>query len=138
MITALHEWLRERFAEVPPKSLLGKAIGYALGQQQLNHYLTDGRLRMDNNLAENAIRPFVVGRKNWLFSGNAAGARAALYSLIETARANKLEPYWYLRHVFERLPLATNEEDFRALLPQYIDRALIAVNPSAWELFTRR
>lgn len=131
LIAALHEWLRERFAEVPPKSLLGKAIGYTLGQwPRLSHYLTDGRLRMDNNLAENAIRPFVVGRKNWLFSGNAAGARAsaALYSLIETARANKLEPYWYLRHVFERLPLATNEEDLRALLPQYIDRTLIAVN----------
>jgi len=80
-------------------------------------------------LAENAIRPFVVGRKNWLFAGNAEGARASasLYSLIETAKANKLEPYWYLRHVFERLPLAKTDEDYRALLPQHIDRSLVAV-----------
>jgi transposase len=113
---------------VPPKSLLGKAISYTLKQwHRLDKYLEDGRLRMDNNLAENAIRPFVVGRKNWLFSGNAAGARASasLYSLIETAKANGLEPYWYLRHIFERLPLAKTEYELRSLLPQYIDRGLL-------------
>jgi len=72
----------------------------------------------------------VVGRKNWLFSGNADGARASagIYSLIETAKANKLEPYWYLRHLFERLPLAKADEDFKALLPQHIDRSLVALN----------
>jgi len=131
LIAAMHAWLLERFHEVPPQSLLGKAIAYALGQwPRLSHYLKDGRLRPDNNQAENAIRPFVVGRKNWLFSGNADGARASagIYSLIETAKANKLEPYWYLRHVFARLPLAKGEEDFKALLPQYIDRSLVALN----------
>lgn len=131
VIATMHQWLLERFQEVPPQSLLGKAIAYALGQwPRLSHYLKDGRLRPDNNLAENAIRPFVIGRKNWLFSGNADGARASagIYSLIETARANKLEPYWYLRHLFERLPLAKAEEDFKALLPQYIDRSLVALN----------
>ena len=130
LIEAMHTWLRELSREVPPKSLLGKAIAYALGQwPRLSHYLKDGRLRPDNNLAENAIRPFVVGRKNWLFSGNAEGARASacLYSLIETAKANKLEPYWYLRHVFERLPLAQTQQDLRTLLPQYIDRSLVTI-----------
>jgi transposase len=73
----------------------------------------------DNNHAENAIRPFVVGRKNWLFSGTPEGAQASalLYSLIETAKANALEPYKYLRYLFEKLPFATTEEEYSALLP---------------------
>ena len=70
-------------------------------------------------VAENAIRPFVVGRKNWLFSGhpNGAKASASLYSLIETAKANDLEPYAYLRYLFDKLPLANSEDDYKALLP---------------------
>lgn len=128
LIAEFRSWLLEKSPKAPPKSLLGKAISYTLKQwHRLDKYLEDGRLRMDNNLAENAIRPFVVGRKNWLFSGNAAGARASasLYSLIETAKANGLEPYWYLRHIFERLPLAKTEDELRSLLPQYIDRGLL-------------
>ena len=84
-------------------------------------------LRPDNNLAENAIRPFVVGRKNWLFAGHprGAGASATIYSLIESAKANELEPYRYLRYLFERLPMAETEADYRALLPQYVDRDFI-------------
>ena len=83
-------------------------------------YLEDGRLRIDNNLVENAIRPFAVGRKNWLFSGSPRGAKAsaAIYSLIETAKANRLEPYAYQRFLFERLPYAKNRDELRALLPQ--------------------
>ncbi len=70
-------------------------------------------------MAENAIRAFVVGRKNWLFSGTPEGAEASalLYSLIETARANKLEPYAYLRFIFEKLPMAASLQDYEALLP---------------------
>ncbi|SHH84324.1 Transposase IS66 family protein [Desulfofustis glycolicus DSM 9705] len=73
----------------------------------------------DNNLAENAIRPFVVGRKNWMFAGTPKGARASadLYSLIETAKANGLEPYRYLRYLFEKLPFAMSTEEYQALLP---------------------
>jgi transposase len=133
LLEAMHPWLLERASETPPKSLLGKALAYALGQwPRLSHYLKDGCLRMDNNLAENAIRPFVVGRKNWLFSGSAEGARASatIYSLIETAKANGLDPYWYLRHVFERLPLAKTREHLRALLPQHVDRELVAARAS--------
>lgn len=74
---------------------------------------------IDNNIAENAIRPFVIGRKNWLFSGSPRGAHASttLYSLIETAKANKLEPWDYL---FEKLPTAKSEQAMLALLPQNV------------------
>ena len=74
---------------------------------------------MDNNRAENTIRPFVIGRKNWLFANSQAGARASanLYSLIETAKANGLEPYAYLKKLFTLLPQAENLKDIDALLP---------------------
>jgi len=130
LVDQFQGWLLKHRSTVPPKSLLGKAINYAVGQwQRLEVYLEDGRLRMDNNLAENAIRPFVVGRKNWLFSGNASGAKASgiIYSLIETAKANGLEPYWYLRHLYEKLPLAKSDEELRALLPQYVDSSSLSV-----------
>ena len=72
-----------------------------------------------NNRAENAIRPFAIGRKNWLFSNSVAGVKASanLYSLIETAKANGVEPYQYLRHVFTELPKVTTVEDIEQLLP---------------------
>jgi hypothetical protein len=91
--------------------------------------IQDGRLRPDNNLVENAIRPFVVGRKNWLFAGSLDGAvaSAVFFSLIETAKTNGLEPYSYLRHIFEKLPLAQTEQDLKDLPPQIIDPDAIAV-----------
>jgi transposase len=122
-------WLMERVNTTPPKSLLGKAIGYTLNQwNKLVRYIEDGRLRIDNNLVENIIRPFVVGRKNWLFSGHPRGAEASatLYSLIETAKANKLDPYKYMRYILEQLPYAKTEDDYKRLLPQYIDRSALA------------
>jgi transposase len=114
------KWLSKKSLQTPPKGLLGKAVSYALNQwHRLEGYVEDGNLTIDNNLAENSIRPFVIGRKNWLFSGTPEGAEASalLYSLIETAKANKLEPYAYLRHIFDRLPLASSLEDYEALLP---------------------
>ena len=116
----MHWWLTRKSVQTPPKGLLGKAVLYALKQwDRLIGYLEDGCLAPDNNAAENAIRPFVVGRKNWLFSGTPEGAEASalLYSLIETAKANRLEPYAYLRHIFEKLPAACSLRDFEALLP---------------------
>ena len=107
--------------QTPPQGLLGKAVGYALGQwERLNRYVEHGMLHPDNNLAENAIRPFVVGRKNFLFADTPAGAyaSAALYSVIETAKANGHEPYWYLRHLLTKLVNATTTEDYEKLLPQ--------------------
>jgi transposase len=115
-----HQWLTKKSVQTPPKGLLGKAVSYALKQwDRLIGYIEDGRLAPDNNGAENAIRPFVVGRKNWLFSGTPEGAEASalLYSLIETAKANRREPYAYLRYIFEHLPLASSLEDYEALLP---------------------
>jgi transposase len=83
-------------------------------------FLEDGRLRPDNNLVENAIRPFAVGRRNWLFAGSQAGAHASatIYSLIETAKANGLNPYLYLLHVFTTLPKTKTITEIRQLLPQ--------------------
>jgi transposase len=123
ILDGFKDWLDRKTTQVPPKSLLGKAANYTLRQwARLVTYVDHGHLTPDNNLAENAIRPFVVGRKNWLFSGTPAGASAsaAIYSLIETAKANGLEPYRYLRHLFARVPHATTTEDYRALLPQYL------------------
>ena len=82
-------------------------------------FLEDGYLPLDNNLAENAIRPFVVGRKNWLFSQTPRGAHAsaAIYSLIETAKVNGLSPYDYLQFVFATLPTLDPETDIEVLLP---------------------
>ncbi len=113
----------EKSIHTPPKGVFGKAITYTLNQwHRLEAYIEDGVVTPDNNAAENAIRPFVVGRKNWLFSANPKGARASavFYSLIETAKANKLEPYQYLRTLFEDLPKGESEKDYKALLPQHI------------------
>jgi len=124
LLEEFKHWLEEKAPLTPPGGLLGKAIAYTLNQwSRLIAYLQDGRLRPDNNLVENAIRPFVVGRKNWLFSGHPRGAAASafLYSLIETAKANGLKPYAYMRYLFDRLPLATTEDDYRSLLPPYMD-----------------
>jgi transposase len=130
VVEEFKQWLDKRIQYTPPRGLLGKAIGYTVKRwDNLVRYLDDGRLRPDNNIAENAIRPFVVGRKNWLFSGHPRGAEAsaAIYSLIETAKANGIELYTYLRFLFEKLPSAITKEDYRALLPQYLTRNSIAL-----------
>ncbi len=117
-------WLDTYHPQVPPKGLLGKAIQYTLNQwDKLVGYTEAGFLKPDNNVAENAIRPFVVGRKNWLFSGAPRGAEASatFFSLIETAKANGLEPYAYLRYLFAKLPFAETPEDYQALLPKNLD-----------------
>lgn len=116
--------LREMMPRTPPQGLLGKAIHYALGQwKRIAPYLESGDVMPDNNVAENAIRPFVIGRKNWLFHGHPEGAAAsaAIYSLIETAKANGLEPYAYLRFLFTQLPIVRSKAAIRALLPTHLD-----------------
>jgi transposase len=125
-------WLVKRISQTPPRGLLGKALNYALSNwPRLIRYLEDGHITPDNNAAENAIRPFVIGRKNWLFAGHPNGAHAAatLYSLIENAKGCGLEPYRYLRFLFERLPCCQTEEELKVLLPQFInpDRLPLAV-----------
>ncbi|WJW74360.1 IS66 family transposase [Thiohalobacter sp. IOR34] len=120
LLETLRTWLDEVLPQVPPATATGKALNYLNNEwPKLVRYLEDGRLEIDNNGAENAIRPFVVGRKNWLFSTSVKGVKASanLYSLIETAKANGLEPYAYLRRVFSELPRANTIEAIEALLP---------------------
>lgn len=120
ILEKLRKWLDLNMPKTPPKSILGKAMHYLNHQwPHLARYLEDGRYPIDNNPAENAIRPFVIGRKNWLFSASQKGADASanLYSLIETAKANGLEPHAYLTRVFTDLPCAQTVEEIEALLP---------------------
>ena len=88
-------------------SNLGKAVTYALNQKgTLNNFLLDERIEISNNRAENAIRPYVTGRKNWLFADTTRGAKASaiVYSMIESAKANQLNPYMYLVYLLSKLP----------------------------------
>jgi len=120
VIIEMRTWLEDALPQVPPSSATGQALNYLHNEwDRLVRYLDDGRLEIDNNLAENAIRPFVVGRKNWLFSTSVKGVKASanLYSLIECAKINGLEPYAYLRHIFTELPKAGTVEAIEALLP---------------------
>jgi transposase len=117
-------WVDMHIDEVAPSLDLGRAMAYVRSQwPQLTRYLEQAYIRPDNNAVENAIRPFVIGRKNWLFANTPLGAHAsaALYSLIETAKANSLDPYSYLKFLFERIPAATRG-DLPALLPHRVDR----------------
>ena len=119
-IDKLRKWLDKSQATTPPKSSLGKVMAYLNNQWfRLVGYLDDGQYPIDNNRAENSIRPFVIGRKNWLFSHSQKGASSSanLYSLIETAKLNDLEPYAYLKQVFTKLPNAETLEDVDTLLP---------------------
>jgi transposase len=103
-----------------PSGKLGKALAYLLKQwPKLIRYTEDGQVAIDTNLAENAIRPLALGRRNWLFADTVSGAKASahLYSLVQTARPNELEPYAYLRRLFAELPAAQMVDQIEALLP---------------------
>ena len=89
-------------------------------------YLADGRLRIGDALAGNAIRPFAVGRKNWLFADTPRGARATVYSLIETAKANGMEPFACLCHVLRHIGAAKTVEQIEALLPWRVELPVTA------------
>ncbi len=120
ILAQLKNWIEKTQPQVTAQNALGKAISYlASNWSKLERYVEGGYLPLDNNAAERAIRPFVIGRKNWLFSDTPKGATASaqLYSLVETAKANGQEPYAWLRHALERLPTATSVEDYEALLP---------------------
>ena len=109
VLNKLYTQLRKYQQHVPPKTAVGKAVNYALDYwPELTRYVENGDWPIDNNPAENAIRPFVIGRKAWLFSNSQRGATASanLYSVVETAKANGREPYHYLSWLFEKLPTA--------------------------------
>jgi transposase len=120
VLSQLKNWLEKTQPQVTTQSALGKAVNYlASNWNRLERYIEAGFLPIDNNAAERAIKPFVIGRKAWLFSDTPKGAAASaqIYSLVETAKANGQEPYTWLRHVLERLPQAESVEDVEALLP---------------------
>ncbi len=117
------KWLDFYITKTPEQGKIGKAIRYCLGNWvDLTNYLKDGRIEIDNNLAENAIRPFALGRKNWLFSGSPSGAKAGaiFYSLIETCKANGIEPYQYFCAMLHQIRFCNTTEDYKKLLPQYM------------------
>ncbi|MDF0729691.1 transposase, partial [Pseudomonas entomophila] len=120
ILRQLKSWLDKTQPHVTPQSVLGKAVNYlASNWSRLERYVEAGYLPIDNNPAERAIKPFVIGRKAWLFSDTPKGAAASaqLYSLVETAKINGQEPYTWLRHVLERLPGAQSVAEYEALLP---------------------
>jgi transposase len=128
VLDKLHQSLLKKAGSVAPKSSFGEAVHYTLKHWSgLTRYLQNGHLPIDNNGAENGIRPFVIGRKNWLFCDTVKGAEASarLYSIMETAKANGLEPYHYLKHLFAELPRATCEADVQKLLPWRVDPAMM-------------
>ena len=120
VLESFKSWLDAKVREVPPSLLLGKAISYTLNQwDKLIAYLECAYITPDNNACENAVLPFVVGRKNWLFNQSPDGAKSscAMYTLIQTAKQNGLVPRDYLTLLFERGPLAQTSEDWAVLLP---------------------
>ena len=122
VLDALLSWANEMQAKTALKSALGRAIHYLLEQwPYLTRYLEDGRLELSNNRAERSIKPFVMGRKNWLFANTPGGAQAStvIYSLIETAKENKLGPYKYILWVLQSAPGLSQADEFWAekLLP---------------------
>jgi regulator of replication initiation timing len=107
ILDEFYSYLKYHMPRVLPKSVLGGAIRYCLNQwDKLTAFLLDGRLEIDNNISERSIKPFVIGRKNWLFSNTPKGARASatIYSIVETAKENGLNPFEYLKYLFEKLP----------------------------------
>jgi len=120
ILTAFKAWVDDLLLGTTPQSALGKALAYTARQwPKLVLHLEHGEVPIHNNAVENEIRPFSQGRRVWLFANNPLGARASanLFTLVGSARANGLEPYMYLKYVFENLPLADTVEALEALLP---------------------
>ena len=128
IVFELKALLDEACSKVLPKSPLGKAVFYALNHwEALKAYLYDGRLDLDNNLSERAIKPFVIGRKNWLFSGNEVGAHAGaiLFSLIETCKNHQIDVFSWLKYTLTHIQQAHTLEQLEKLLPYNIDNQLL-------------
>lgn len=127
LLDAFKDWLDELAPQVLPKSLLGRAVAYTRGQwDKLCRYVDDRRLSIDNNRSERAIKSFVIGRNNWMFSATPQGAAASavLYSLVITARENGLTPYDYLRHALSTMPTLKTRADVQQLLPWNVRTSL--------------
>jgi len=122
LVVQFYEWLAYQRPRVLPKSAFGEAIGYCINQREkLEGFLLDGRLELDNNRAERSIKPFVIGRKNFLFSNTPRGAKssAVIYSIVETAKEHGLNPFHYIKYLFEQVPNIdhSDSEAFEKVLP---------------------
>ena len=107
ILEQLHQWMKSGIVNVAPQRLSGKALAYTLPRwDKLMLYTTDGKLEIDNNLVENSIRPIAIGRKNYLFAGSheAAQRAAMIYSLLGTCKLKGVEPFQWLKNIFEVLP----------------------------------
>ena len=131
LLDDLQQYLMNNQPNIPPKSLLGQAVSYTLNQwPKILNYLKDPRLEISNNLSERAIKPFVIGRKGWLFANSVEGANAAatIFSVIETCKYHSVEPYDYLRYILNILPQCQTIDDYEKLLPYKIDKSLLVTS----------
>lgn len=122
VLDAFWSWAKEASAGILPKSKLGEAFTYAFNQKEgLMNYLKDGNCYISNNLAENSIRPYTIGHKNWLFSGSPKGAEASagVYTLIETAKANGIDPFKYISFILGDIP-GTAFMQYPEILEEYM------------------
>ncbi len=136
ILNDLKTWLEHNIIRLPKGGLTHKAMQYTLNQwDYLVGYCEDGRLNISNVLAENAIRPFAVGRKAWLFADTSRGAHAsaACYSLIETAKANQLEPYSYIKYLLDHIGTADTVEKLEALLPWQVKMEVFSKKVNAFD-----
>ncbi|OTP76534.1 IS66 family transposase [Caballeronia sordidicola] len=120
VLDVIYKLMIEQSPGVVPNSPIGKALTYLRGQwPKLARYIENGNWPISNNICENSIRPFCVGRRSWLFADTVAGANASanIYSIVETCRAHRIDPYRYLTWLFQRLPLANTVDEYDALLP---------------------
>ena len=119
-VDAYFAWVKQKYAQVAHNSTIGKALAYSIHQEPyLRTFLNDGDIPMDNNYAEQAIRPFTIGRKNFVLieSSNGARASAMLYSLVETAKANQLNVYQYFELLLIEIPKHMDDTDLSFLDP---------------------
>lgn len=117
-VDAYFEWVKSKYSQVTHNSVIGKALAYSINQEKyLRVFLTDGMVPPDNNYAEQAIRPFTIGRKNFVLmeSDNGAKASAMLYSIAETAKANEVNTYQYLELLLTEIPKHMKDNNLRFL-----------------------
>ena len=117
-VDAYFEWVKRKYSQVTHNSVIGKALAYSINQEKyLRMFLTDGNVPPDNNYAEQAIRPFTIGRKNFVLmeSDNGAKASAMLYSLVETAKANNINTYQYLELLLTEIPKHMDDDNLNFL-----------------------
>jgi len=120
VLESLGRWIADTMPAAPPKSPLGQALTYGVNQwQALKRFLEDGRLELDNNGCERALRTIAVGRKNWLFAGSDQGAEraAVIYTVFATCRLHGIDPWAYVRDVFEKLAGGWRQSRIAELLP---------------------